>query len=138
MITNASMPLLFHLHPVPVAIEDYAGSGYPVYDVGHPGKKKKRIKRHNIDEVLDIAMCDIYELATEEGVPIEVQQEAARLVKPYAESKARIPEANTVDWVALERSAATIEKLLALWQEELDQNLEDEDIVLMAYRHYYQ
>jgi len=141
MITSAMSPVLFILHQVPsvvVVVEEaiLAGAGYPVYEV--PGKKKKRVKRHNIDEVLELAMRELYELATDEDVPLETQEAVAKLVKPFAESKARIPEASTVDWVALERSAATVEKLLALWQAEIDQDNEDEEIILKAYRHFYQ
>lgn len=110
-----------------VALEDVAtgGSGYPVYG--------KYVRPKGIGEFLDVAMSEIYEAGTQEDVPIETRKQFAKVVKPYAKGKAKIPEVDKVDWKALEADVAKVEQLLVLWQTVLD----DEELILMAYLEYY-
>lgn len=124
-----SLLLLFNqsvTSPVEVVAAVTGGSGYAVYG--------KFIRPKSIKEFLDIAMEDIYEEATKKDVPQEKRIEFAKIVKPYTESKARVPEVQSIDWVALQKDADRVESLLKLWQ----QQIEDEDeMLLMAYEEFY-
>lgn len=101
------------------------GSGYPVYG--------EFVRPPSVGEILDVAMADIYEAATEEGVPKETKKAFVNVVKPFTKSKKVVPDVDSIDWAALERDALKVEMLLTLWQQLLD----DEELILMAYIHYY-
>lgn len=101
------------------------GSGYPVYG--------KYIRPKGIGEFLDVAMSELYEAGTEKDIPKATREQFAKVVKPYAKGKAKIPEVDKVNWKALEQDVERVEQLLALWQMYLD----DEEVIIMAYLEYF-
>ena len=109
-----------------VAEEILAGAGYPIRI--HKQKKRKRI-----DDVIEKSMRELYEGVIEQAAP-KVKKQAAKIVRPYIEKgvkPATVPPASIIDWKELERDAAKVSALLALWQEQMEQLREEEDILLL-------
>lgn len=111
-----------------VETEILAGAGYPVF------QKKKFVRKPSIKELLDVAMAEIYEAGTEENVAKETKLAFAKIVKPFTKSKAKIPEVESVNWVALQKDAEQVDKLLKLWKQQID---DDNQMILMAYEEFY-
>lgn len=107
------------------AEEILAGAGYPI----RIHKKKPYIR---IDDIVERSMRELYEGITETA-PQQVKKQAAKIVRPHivvGVKPATIPPASIIDWAALERDAARVSALLALWQEQME-SLEDEEMLLM-------
>ena len=66
-----------------------------------------------------------------ESAPIEVKKQAIAIVKPFSETNKKTPAPASIDWIALEREAYRVNALLALWQEQIDIEREDEEILLL-------
>lgn len=115
------------------------GSGYPVYWQGK--RRKRRLEEQpnlHLKKVLDDVVAELYGELTEDEVPPEVQAKAAKLVKPFVkktDKKLAIPPEAAVDWQALEKDAARVRQLVALWRKhevEAEIDAEDEYLLLMA------
>lgn len=103
----------------------YSGAGYPI----RIHKKKPYIR---IDDIVERSMRELYEGITETA-PQQVKKQAAKIVRPHivvGVKPATIPPASIIDWATLERDAARVSALLALWQEQME-SLEDEEMLLM-------
>lgn len=75
------------------------------------------------------ALVEIYRASE----PQQVKKQAAKIVRPHIVAgvkPATIPPASIIDWAELERDAAKVSALLALWQEQME-SLEDEEMLLM-------
>lgn len=111
-----------------VAVEGesvYPGAGYPI----RVCKKKPHVR---IDDIVERSMRELYEGITETA-PQQVKKQAAKIVRPHivvGVKPATIPPASIIDWATLERDAARVSALLALWQEQME-SLEDEEMLLM-------
>ena len=72
---------------------------------------------------------------TEDDVPPAVQAKAAKLVKSFVAKKSKtlaIPPESAVDWSALEKDAARVRQIIALWRKhELDAEIDAEDEYLL-------
>ena len=97
------------------------GGGY--IDFYEKRYKKKR-------EYEELKAKEAYEELLE-SAPIEIKKQAIAIVKPFAETKKKTPPVNSVDWAALEYEAIRVNALLALWQEQLDIEREDEEILFL-------
>lgn len=107
------------------AEEILAGAGYPI----RIHKQKPHVR---IDDVIERSMRELYEGITATA-PQQVKKQAAKIVRPHIVAgvkPATIPPASIIDWAALERDAARVSALLALWQEQME-SLEDEEMLLM-------
>lgn len=111
------------------------GSGHPVY---HQGKRKKlTLKDRPSDHLNDIfrrVVAEHYGQIVESDLPKSVKAEAAAIVKPFAKTKKRVPSVMQVDWDALDRDAAAVSAILALWNNEIAQQAiddDDEDILML-------
>ncbi len=85
-----------------------------------------------IDDVIERSMRELYEGITATA-PQQVKKQAAKIVRPHIVAgvkPATIPPASIIDWATLERDAARVSALLALWQEQME-SLEDEEMLLM-------
>lgn len=112
------------------------GSGYPVYWQG--SRRKRRLEEQpnlHLKKVLDDVVAELYGELTEDDVPAAVQAKAAKLVKPFVQPKDKklaIPPEAAVDWTALERDAARVRQIIALWRkQEFDAEIEAEDEYLL-------
>jgi hypothetical protein len=112
------------------------GSGFPVYWQGK--RRKRRLEEQpnlHLKKVLDDVVAELYGELTEDDVPAAVQAKAAKLVKPFVAKKSKtlaIPPVAVVDWDALEKDAARVRQIIALWRKlELDAEIEDEDEYLL-------
>jgi hypothetical protein len=114
--------------PPVVDEEILAGAGYPVF------QKKKFVRKPSIKEILDVAMAEIYEAGTEKNVDKDTKLAFAKIVKPFTKSKAKIPEAESVNWVALQKDAEKVDQLFKLWHQQID---DDNQMILMAYEQFY-
>ena len=115
------------------------GSGYPVYWQGK--RRKRRLEEQpnlHLKKVLDDVVAELYGELTEDEVPKEVQVKAAKLVKPFVkktDKKLAIPPEAAVDWQALEKDAARVRQIIALWRKhelEVEIEAEDEYLLMMA------
>ena len=112
------------------------GSGYPVYWQGK--RRKRRLEDQpnlHLKKVLDDVVNELYGELTEDDVPPAVQAKAAKLVKPFVAKKSKtlaIPPESALDWSALEKDAARVRQLIALWRKhELDAEIDAEDEYLL-------
>lgn len=100
--------------------------------VGHPvyyRVKRRKSLNELIGEIVDLSAREMYEDLTELA-----PTEAAKIVKPYAETKATVPSPAKIDWAALERETARVQALIDLWKREAFEQLlreEDEEILLL-------
>ena len=78
-------------------------------------------------------MSEIYEAATEKGVPAETKEAFVKVIQPYTKSKAKVPNVEKIDWKSFEDEITRIEQMIALWQQVLD----DEEVIIMGYLQYY-
>lgn len=115
------------------------GSGYPVYWQGK--RRKRRLEEQpnlHLKKVLDDVVKELYGELTEAEVPKEVQVKAAKLVKPFVkktDKKLAIPPEAAVDWQALEKDAARVRQIIALWRKhelEVEIDAEDEYLLMIA------
>ena len=108
----------------------WPGAGHPsisAYVLPTGQRSKKRI-----EDSINVAMRELYEGITETA-PQQVKKQAAKIVRPHIVAgvkPATIPPASIIDWATLERDAARVSALLALWQEQME-SLEDEEMLLM-------
>lgn len=102
-------------------IQQTGSGGYFAY---HQKKLRKKIEYD--EQKAKEAYAELLELA-----PIEVKKQAIAIVKPFAETNKKTPAPASIDWVALEREAYRVDALLALWQEQLGIEREDEEILLL-------
>ncbi len=113
----------------------------PIGGAGHPvpgpsiwwGEKKRRKFTKTFDWILDRVVSELYGELTQPNIAKSVQKEAAKLVRPYAKDGEKVPQ--QVNWMALEQDIATVQRLIALWQDEVYnlQLQEDEDIWLLMH-----
>jgi hypothetical protein len=101
------------------------GAGHPT--VYWQTGRKKRLRRADLDLLLDRVIQEYYEEIVDKGSESSAEK-AARIVKPFAEDRAVIPR--QVDWMALEADLKRVKMLLALWKEEVEDD-EDEDLLLI-------
>lgn len=66
-----------------------------------------------------------------ESAPIEVKKQAIAIVKPFSETNKKTPAPESIDWIALEHEKIRVNALLALWQEQIEINNEDDEILLL-------
>lgn len=111
-----------------------AGGGYPVY----LPKRRKKIVRRTVSQMLDMAMQEIYAeltgpVARQESP--EITKEAVAIVKSFAKTNKAIPQPAKINWFKLEQDAEKVAQLLALWQEQiaLQQEEDDEEELLMQH-----
>lgn len=104
-------------------------SNIPMGGAGHPtvywGVRKHKKFTKNLDWLLDRVVSEYYGELTESDVPMAVQKEAAKIVRPYAKDGDKIPQ--SVNWAALEQDFDRVIKLLELYQQQQD----DEDMLWM-------
>jgi hypothetical protein len=67
--------------------------------------------RKQVETILD----DLPQIYAELTASPEAKK-AAAIVKPFAESKKAVPAQKSIDWKALQKDAARVGRLLALWQ----------------------
>ena len=98
---------------------------------------KKREKVRRLDEIVEQGVREAYQEITGTA-PKKIQKEAAKLVRPYIEKGVKpesIPDAEKIDWEAMQRDARRVQAMLDLWQEQamaerlMAQN--DEDVLLL-------
>lgn len=58
----------------------------------------------------------VYEALTEPEIAEPVRKQAAKIVRPYVETKAKIPPPSAVDWDALEHNIKKLRALIDLWE----------------------
>ena len=125
--------------PAPTVTFGPGGAGYPVDWQGK--RRKKRLEDQpnlHLKKVLDDVVNELYGELTEDDVPQEVQVKAAKLVKPFVkknDKKLAIPPEAAVDWQALEKDAARVRQIIALWRKhelEVEIEAEDEYLLMMA------
>lgn len=106
------------------------GAGHPIY---------KRRKWRELRNVLDEGLQSVYEDLAAAGLPVDVMGEAVKIVKPFADKKARYRSTvnpSEVDWAALQRDAQLSRRLLELYERHMGEiafarMLEDEDDILL-------
>ena len=103
------------------SIPQQTGGGYFAY---HQKKLRKKL------EYDEQKAKEAYEELLE-SAPIEVKKQAIAIVKPFSETNKKTPAPASIDWIALEREAYRVNALLALWQEQIDIEREDEEILLL-------
>ena len=125
--------------PTPTTVVGPGGSGYPVYWQGK--RRKRRLEEQpnlHLKKVLDDVVNELYGELTEDDVPPAVQAKAAKLVKPFVaqkDKKLAIPPPAAVDWQALEKDAARVRQIIALWRKhelEVEIDAEDEYLLMMS------
>lgn len=93
------------------------------------GKKRKK----NIEDDITRSMREIYDGIIEQASQ-KTKKQAAKIVKPFVADEVKaiaVPPASIIDWQAMERDAARVSALLALWQAQMDTLREEEDILLL-------
>lgn len=99
-------------------------------------KKKKYLKLEDqplkhLDLILDKVVSEVYGIIVTE-LPKQEKQKAIKVVRPYTESKAKIPQVQSIDWNRFESDIRSVRVLLEIYQNYLNE-LEDEDeLLLMA------
>ena len=109
------------------------GAGYPAR-INWQGKRRSKTLAEqpnlHLRQILDRAVSEFYGEIVDADLPKSVKTEAANLVKPFADKKARykaVPKPAEVDWKALERDAEAVAALIGLWNAELAAKAADED-----------
>ena len=104
-------------------------------------RRKRRLEEQpnlHLKKVLDDVVAELYGELTEDDGPAEVQAKAAKLVKPFVAKKSKtlaIPPEAAVDWAALEKDAARVRQIVALWRKhelEVEIDAEDEYLLMIA------
>lgn len=85
---------------------------------------KKRWK-YLVDNWVDETLREKYEALLE--VP-EAKAQAAKVVKPFAETRAKTPQPATIDWAAVEASAQATARLIELYNKYLADQIRDQMI----------
>ena len=75
----------------------------------------RRRKWREVRNIIDDGLQEVYADMLDAGLPRDVMGEAVKLVKPFADKKARFkaqPKASEVDWAAMERDAQLARQLI--------------------------
>jgi len=123
-------------------------SGNPITKTGgddaprgiyYQDQKKRKIKKSPIRQLVDDAVDEYYKEIIK-GTTKAIQHKAAKIVKPYAEDKKKIPE--KIDWIDFSEDITRVKELLALYQQEIAQEqwkewiAQDDEIILnIAHEH---
>ena len=115
---------------LPSAADAGGGAGHPVY---------KRRKWRELRNVIDEGLQSVYREITAAGLPADVMGEAVKIVKPFADKKARFRSTvkpSEVDWTALQRDVELSRRLLELYEQHVGEQawarmLEEEDEILL-------
>jgi hypothetical protein len=62
-----------------------------------------------------------------------VKKEAAAIVKPYAETRAKVPPPAAIDWEAFSRDAEATLALFELWNYEMSLLDDDDDVAMLEH-----
>ena len=108
------------LTDVVVSVAAVAGAGHPK-GIYWGERKIKRGKR--LDDIIKQALEQIIR-GDVEIEPETVVAKAVEIVKPHV-------EASSIDWKAIEKDAAKVSALLALWQEQMEDPEEEEMLLMM-------
>ena len=116
--------------PAP-ADEVIGGAGHPVY--------ARRRKWRELRNVIDEGLQAVYQELAAAGLPVDVMGEAVKIVKPFADKRARFRSTvkpSEVDWAALQRDAELSRRLLEIYEQHVGEQawarmLEEEDEILL-------
>lgn len=109
-------------------------STIPVGGAGHPtgiywGVRKHKKFTKNLEWLMDRVVSEYYGELTEDDVPVRIQKEAAKIVRPYAKDGLKVPQA--VNWQALHQDTEAMLRLLELYQRERDLQDDEETWMMM-------
>lgn len=88
------------------------GSGYPA---PHGLMWKRKTFRQKVDDWIEEDFRELYEVVSESPA----KKQAAKVVKPYVESKVKAPKAAQVDWERLKQDRKAIQALIALYEQQI-------------------
>ena len=116
--------------PTPSGGSAGGGAGRPIY---------RRRKWREVRNVIEDGLQAVYEDMIEARLPRDVMGEAVKLVKPFADKKARFkaqPKASEVDWTAMQRDAQLARQLIDIHTRYIAdvawaKMLEEEDEILL-------
>lgn len=107
-----------------------AGSGYPIGALVSPtGIKRKK----PLESILAEQMRDAYNEILGIAEP-QAKKQAAKIVRSHIEKGSKptsLPPTSIIDWQAFAEDAKKVSLLLELWQREIEQDFEDEELLLM-------
>ena len=106
----------------------------PIGGAGHPTGIWWGVRRHkkftkNLDWLLDRVVSEFYGELTDPDMPISVQKEAAKIVRPYAQDGLKVPQ--SVNWAKMEGDIDRVMLLLELYQKHYDIEDDDETWMMM-------
>lgn len=122
--------------PAPTGPVTVVGAGGGIYYQDQRRRKHKKRLQENVRDWID----EVYAELTAPEAPKAIRKEAAKVVKPLAESRAKVPAASTVDWSELVEQSQRVEQLLALYEKldadfkraRIEAQIEDEDAVILG------
>lgn len=130
-LTLSVIGALINSSPATPSASGFGGGGAGI-DYQQQRRKlslKERPHRH-LKKLLDeIGAEMLYRQLTGAAASDETQARAAKLVKPFSDDKkAEVPDAQAIDWAALERDAKRTASLVKLWlAQQHEQEILDED-----------
>ena len=114
---------------IAVEVEDFGGDDAPIIIRKRKKKTLREQPNKHLDYILDKAI-EAYGKIVEEA-PKAVQKEAAKIVRPFTESKAAVPQPESIDFKALERDAEKVAQLLEMYQQQVRAMEDDEDLIML-------
>lgn len=117
------------------------GSGYPVGPSVYWQNRGKLKKRKLLDENVTEWVEELYAELTAPDIPKIARREAGKVVKEFADTKAKVPQPGMVDWQALSLESRSVQGLIELWRKQFEDALEtrqaeeDEQVVMMLMEH---